>query len=141
MAAPMRRMLNSITTVRDWRKTLRASSFFPAPMSCATCTENPIAADMQIPPMSHVEVLTRPIAAVASLPRLPTMAASMYCMTVEVISASIAGILSSRTLLARCRKSVFSVTISFIRCLLCNCSQLLPTIMNYTTNPAVNQSH
>jgi hypothetical protein len=46
------------------------------------------------PMKSHVEVVTKPIDAEAEAPKLPTIEASMYCMTIEEICAMIAGTLS-----------------------------------------------
>ena len=71
-------------------------------MSCAVCTEKPVASEMHSPPASHVEVLTSPIDADASAPRLPAIAESMYCMTIELICASIAGILRRITIMISC---------------------------------------
>ena len=53
---------------------------------------------MQSPPMSQVEVDTRPMEADAFAPKLPTMAASIYCIAMELISARIAGMLRLITL-------------------------------------------
>ena len=53
----------------------------PAPTRCATCTLNPTDAAERIPPKSHVLVDIRPIAADASAPRLPTIEASIYTIT------------------------------------------------------------
>ena len=53
--------------------------------------------EMHKPPINHVDVETRPIAAEALAPRLPTMAASMYCIAMELSSAKIAGMLSAIT--------------------------------------------
>ena len=52
---------------------------------------------MQLPPISHVEDETKPIEAVASAPRLPTIPASMYCIAMDVSCARIAGRLMLRT--------------------------------------------
>ena len=54
----------------------------PAPMRWATCTLKPTDAADSIPPKSQVLVDIRPIAAEASAPRLPTMEASMYTITI-----------------------------------------------------------
>ena len=66
----------------------------PAPIRCATCTEKPVAAATHNPQKSHVVVETKPIAADSSAPRLPTIAASIYCMTMEESCAIIAGTLN-----------------------------------------------
>ena len=55
------------------------------------------AGDDEFPPSSQVLVETRPIAADAFAPRLPTMAESMYCITMEEICVKIAGMLSCHT--------------------------------------------
>ena len=65
-----------------------------APIKWATCTANPEAAALSTPPKSHVVVDTRPMAAAGSLPKLPTMAASIYCITIDDSCAMIAGALS-----------------------------------------------
>ena len=49
---------------------------------------------MHRPLNSHVVLATSPIAPVALVPRLPTIAASMYCMIVALIWARMEGILS-----------------------------------------------
>ena len=79
------------------RRTSFASFSRSAPISCATCTENPVAAETHSPPNSQVVLETSPIAAVAAAPRLPTMDASIYCIMIELIWASTAGILSLMT--------------------------------------------
>ena len=50
-----------------------------------------------MPFRSHVLVETRPMAADAFAPSLPTIAESMYCMTMVVICVRIAGRLSRKT--------------------------------------------
>lgn len=82
------------------KNTERASERLPAPTRCATCTAKPVTIAEQSPPKSHIVVETRPIAALACAPRLPTIAASIYCITMEEICATIAGTLiceASRT--------------------------------------------
>ena len=66
-----------------WRTMARARAMSPAPRAWATCTENPVATAVHNPPNNHVVVDTSPMAAEALAPRLPTMAASMYCMMME----------------------------------------------------------
>ena len=73
-----------------------ASASSPAPILCAHWTEKPIPIAIASPPKSHVEEDTRPIAAEPSAPSLPTIDASIYCMTIVEICARIAGILSFR---------------------------------------------
>ena len=63
-------------------------------MQCATCTAKPVDAALHKPENNHVEVDTSPMDAEALAPRLPTMAASMYCITIDDNWATIAGILS-----------------------------------------------
>ena len=65
---------------------------------------------MQLPPISQVDEDTRPMAAVASAPRLPTMPASMYCMAMEVSWARMAGRLKPRT------RRIFSVWLTSLLC-------------------------
>lgn len=65
----------------------------PAPMRWATCTEKPEAAATHSPQKSQVVVDTNPMAA-ASAPRLPTIAASMYCMMMYETWVTTAGMLS-----------------------------------------------
>ena len=66
-------------------------------MRWATCTEKPVAAAEHSPPSSQVVLATRPMAAEALAPRLPTMVASIYCMAVEESCASTAGMLRRTT--------------------------------------------
>ena len=75
---------------RACRSTSLASSSRFAPIRWATWTEKPVAREMHMPPSSQVEVDTRPMEAEALAPRLPTMAASMYCMAMELICARMA---------------------------------------------------
>lgn len=82
---------------RACRSTSLASSSRFAPIRWATWTEKPVAREMHMPPSSQVEVDTRPMEAEALAPRLPTMAASMYCMAMELICARMAGTLSVST--------------------------------------------
>ena len=56
-----------------------------------------------MPPSSQVEVDTSPMEAEARAPRLPTMAASMYCMAMELIWAKMAGTLRVSTWRNCCR--------------------------------------
>ena len=86
--------LKTSVAVSDCRNTARAPCISPAPILCATCTENPVAAATQSPQKSHVVVETSPIEADASAPRLPTIAASIYCITMEESWAMTAGTLS-----------------------------------------------
>ena len=66
-------------------------------MLCATCTEKPAETAYVMPPSSHVLVDTKPIAAEAFAPSEPTMAESIYCITMVVICVKIAGRLSTQT--------------------------------------------
>lgn len=84
------------TATSAWRRMARAFVMSPAPMAWATCTENPVAAAEHDPLNSHVVVDTSPMAAAASAPRLPTMAASMYCIRMDDNWAMMAGTLSIR---------------------------------------------
>ena len=88
------RRLNANTATTDCRNTRCAPSQSPAPMRWATCTEKPEAAALSSPPKSHVVVDTKPIAAEASAPRLPTIDASIYCITIDDNCATTAGTLS-----------------------------------------------
>ena len=83
----------------------RASFSSPAPMRCATMTENPTTNALHSPPNSHVLEATSPMAAEASRPSCPTMAASMYCMTIDEICAKIAGKLSCNVSAVCCRRA------------------------------------
>ena len=91
----------NVDTIRAVKKpclaTRRALCSSFAPMYCATWTENPAETAEPTPPINHVLVDTRPIAADAFAPRLPTMAESIYCMAMVVIWVKIAGTLSSQT--------------------------------------------
>ena len=86
----------------DWQNTARPFSRSPAPENCATCTENPVTAAVHHPPSSHVELETKPMEAEALAPRLPTMAASMYCIMVVLSCARTAGTLKLTTI-CNCR--------------------------------------
>ena len=87
---------NIPTATNACRKIPRARCMSPAPKACATCTEKPVAAAEHNPLKSHVVVDTKPIDAEAFAPKLPTIAASMYCMTIEDNCAMIAGTLSCK---------------------------------------------
>ena len=86
------------------RKTARASARRDAPTWCATCTEKPVAAALQVPQKSQVVVDTSPMLAAAPAPKRPTMAASMYCMAMADICATMLGILSSTVSRNCCRR-------------------------------------
>ena len=86
--------LNNVVEVTACRNTLRAPCISPAPILCATCTENPVDDAMHSPQNNHVVVETRPMAAASSAPRLPTIAASIYCITIEESCATTAGTLN-----------------------------------------------
>ena len=101
----------TIAITSDWQNTSRALSVFPAPKNCAAWTEKPVTAETQRPPKSHDELATSPIAADASAPRLPTIAASIYCMIIELISARIAGMLSLTTSIACCLRVSFCILV------------------------------
>ena len=65
-----------------------------APRRCATCTEKPVVAAEHSPQKSQSVVDMSPMDADALAPRLPTIAASMYCMATVEICAMMAGTLS-----------------------------------------------
>lgn len=88
--------------IMDWQNTALPFSRWPAPAYCATWTENPTTAALHSPPNSHVVLETSPMAAVAFAPRLPTIAASIYCMMVELIWARTAGMLKRITICICC---------------------------------------
>ena len=83
-----------------------ADSLSLAPRRCATCTENPVAAALHVPQKSHVVVDTNPMEAAASAPSRPTMAASMYCMAMAEICATMLGMLNSTVRRNCCRKVI-----------------------------------
>ena len=72
-------------TIKDWCISERALSSSPAPSLCPTRIENPTVLAMVIPKRSQLAELTRPTEAEAWAPKLPTIAASMYCMAMKVI--------------------------------------------------------
>ena len=76
---------------------LRVLVLFPAPMDWADCIMNPIAIAFERLPRTQVEEATSPIEALAFSPRLPTIAASIYCITIEEICVRIPGIERSQT--------------------------------------------
>ena len=100
-AASARRKLNSSTDRSPSLTSLRAFSGSFAPVRLAICTVKPVPAAMQSPPSSHVLDDTRPMAAPSPGLRRPIMDASIYCITIPEICASIAGILS-RTISESC---------------------------------------
>ena len=85
--------LKTSVAVTDWRSIFFAPAKSPAPIRCATWTENPVAAAAHNPQNSHVVVETNPMEAAAFAPRLPTIEASIYCMAMEDTCAIIAGTL------------------------------------------------
>lgn len=85
---------NKPTATKACRSTERARNMSPAPMAWATWTEKPVATAEQVPPKSHVVVDTKPMEAAAPAPKLPTIAASIYCMTMEDNCAMMAGMLN-----------------------------------------------
>lgn len=87
-------MLKRKAVVKAWRKMLRAADRSLAPILWATCTEKPVEQAEHKPPKSHVVVVTNPMEAEASAPRLPTIEASIYCMTMEENWATTAGTLN-----------------------------------------------
>lgn len=84
-------MLNTTTGMNDCRSTPAAPARSEAPIRLATCTENPEAIAEHNPHISHVEVAINPIEADDSAPSEPTIAASIYCMTIVDSCAMIAG--------------------------------------------------
>ena len=84
-------------STRPCRTTFRAPSSCSPPIRCATCTENPADTAYNTPLNSHVVVDTSPIAAEAFAPSAPTIAESIYCMTIVVICVRIAGRLKLHT--------------------------------------------
>ena len=73
---------NTEVAAKDCLRTSRALLNSPAPIRCATWTLKPTDAAERIPPKSHVLVDISPMAAEASAPRLPTMEASIYTITI-----------------------------------------------------------
>ena len=100
------RMLNSAVATNACLSTERALPNSPAPIWCATCTEKPVAEAVQTPQNSHVEVDTSPMDADASAPRLPTMAASIYCITMYETCARTDGMLSLAVSSSCCRRLI-----------------------------------
>ena len=78
----------------EWRTTSRARIRSLAPMKWAVCTEKPIEAAPASPPKSQMVLSTKPMAAGASAPRLPTIAWSMKNIITFVICAKIDGMLN-----------------------------------------------
>lgn len=71
------------TAVMAWRRMDLALAISPAPMAWATCTAKPVDTAEHRPLNSQVVVETSPMEAEAFAPKLPTMAASMYCITMD----------------------------------------------------------
>ena len=90
-----RRVLNARQATMACRNMDRDFTKSDAPIRWAIWTEKPVAQADRLPQMSHVDVESRPLAADASAPRLPTIDASMYCMAMAEIGATIAGKLKS----------------------------------------------
>ena len=88
---------NNRVAVKACRNMLRAPCASFAPILCAPCTENPVEHATHKPPNSHMVVDTNPIEAEASAPKLPTIDASIYCMTIDDNCATMAGTLSQNT--------------------------------------------
>ena len=86
----------TMVAVMDWRKMSRARFMSFAPMLWATCTEKPAEVAETIPQNSHIVVDTKPMEAVACAPSPPTIDASIYCMRMWVIWASMEGRLSNK---------------------------------------------
>ena len=82
---------NNKLASKDCLKIPFARCSFPAPTACATCTEKPAAHAVIAPPNSHVEEDTKPIEALAPAPKTPTIAASIYCITISEICARMPG--------------------------------------------------
>ena len=84
-----RRMLK----IMDCRSTPRASSWRSAPRYCAIWMAKDVNSPTRMPWSSQVLELTMPMAAVASAPMWPTMAASMYSIAVTTSCCRMAGTL------------------------------------------------
>ena len=87
--------LNIRVQISPCRNTCRAFTKSLAPIKWATCTEKPIEAAAVTLPNSHVVLSTKPIEADASVPKWPTMEASIKNINTVVICARIDGILNS----------------------------------------------
>ena len=90
------------------RSTPRASAWRSAPRYCAIWMEKAVYSPTRMPWSSQVLELTMPMAAVASAPMWPTMAASMYSMAVTTICCKMEGTLSASTTCAVSRKGMSS---------------------------------
>ena len=94
--------------------TLRAPLLSPAPIRCATCTENPAANAPVSPPYSQMVVETRPTAEALVVLRCPSIAASIICIAMIDMCAMIAGMAKSTVRRSFCR-SVISLPASLTR--------------------------
>ena len=94
--------------------TLRAPLLSPAPMRCATCTENPAANAPVSPPYSQMVVETSPTAEALIVLRCPSIAASIICMAMIEKCAMMAGMAKSTVRRSFCR-SVISLPASLTR--------------------------
>ena len=99
-------MLNISDGTIDCFKTAWALFLSFAPILFATCTENPVAAAEQSPQNSQVEDAISPIDADDSAPSEPTMAASIYCITIVDNCATIAGKLNTAVSRSCCRRLI-----------------------------------
>ena len=84
-------------TVMPCLRSFRAVGYDFAPISCEASTEYPVIPADPRPQKSQIVLDTIPTAAASTAPRLPTMAASMYCIKTFANCARIAGIESRIT--------------------------------------------
>ena len=78
-------------TITAWAEAFAAACLSPAPHALAIKDRKPTPQALTMPPMSQPTVVVAPTAAIASVPRLPTMAVSMYCTAVCISCSSMVG--------------------------------------------------
>ena len=83
-------------TMTAWATAFAAASLSPAPQALAIKDRKPTPQALTMPPISQPTVVVAPTAAMAFVPRLPTMAVSIYCTAVCISCSSMVGHASAR---------------------------------------------
>ena len=85
------------TASTDWAAARRARAWSPAPRAWEMQARKPTPkAEIELP-ISQFTVVVEPTAAVAWVPRLPTMAVSIYCTAVCISCSSMVGQARAKT--------------------------------------------
>ena len=83
-------------TITAWAEAFAAASPSPAPQALAIKDKKPTPQALTMPPISQPTVVVAPTAAMAFVPRLPTIAVSIYCTAVCISCSSMVGHASAR---------------------------------------------